>query len=63
VVVCLDPDAAIEDAKGNSAKKRIIDMLPNKSISYADLPAKIDDMIVWNGLKVDDVMKYARTIK
>lgn len=55
VIVCLDPDASQDESL-----KRLVGMLPNKRVSVAELPGKIDDMLVWNGLQIADVIKYSK---
>jgi hypothetical protein len=55
LVVCLDPDAS-ED----NSLSRMITILGKKRVKVARLTGKIDDMIVENGLDVNNILKYAK---
>lgn len=60
VVVCLDPDAKVGD---NSPLKRLVKLLGPDRVLNVDLPGKVDDLIVNNGLKIHNALKYAKPLE
>jgi hypothetical protein len=60
VVVCLDPDAKVGD---NSPLKRLVSLLGPDRVLNVDLPGKIDDLIVQNGLNIHNALKYAKKLE
>lgn len=63
LVVCLDPDASVQDGNGNSPLKRMVSILGRERVRVAELYDKIDDMIVNYKLRPDSVMKYAKKLE
>jgi hypothetical protein len=62
IYVCLDPDAEVAE-KGISALQRIINMLGRERLNLIKLPAKIDDMLIHNNLKMDGVLRYSKRLE
>lgn len=61
VIVCLDPDAKVEDEYGHSPLKRLVKAL-GREVAWVDLPDKVDDMII-RGMRFDNALKYAKTLE
>lgn len=60
IFLCLDPDARKQEKNGVSPLKRMVDLLGKERVLVVNLPDKVDDMIVQNGLKISEALRYAR---
>lgn len=61
VIVCLDPDAKVEDGNGHSPLKRLVKAL-GREVAWVDLPDKVDDMII-RGMRFDNALKYSKILE
>lgn len=61
VIVCLDPDAKVEDGNGHSPLKRLVKAL-GREVAWVDLPDKVDDMIL-RGMRFDNALKYSKALE
>lgn len=61
IIVCLDPDAKIEDKNGHSPLKRLVKAI-GREVAWVDLPDKVDDMIL-RGMRFDNALKYAKALE
>lgn len=60
VYIILDPDARIAAQNGVSPQSRLIQLVGAERAYVVDLPRKVDDMILQNGLDIVDALRYAR---
>lgn len=60
LIVCLDPDAAKVEQNGKSPLRRFVEMVGSERVMVLNLPGKVDDMIVENGLKLHEALKYTK---
>lgn len=58
IYVCLDPDANRSE-NGVSALRRLTSILGKERVAPVYLPGKVDDMIIQNGLDINDALRWA----